>query len=87
MSVQDFYQRIKRDHETTWKFICEVNTKKLVKNAERINRSMLFTKKQIAIPTDESDEEYEVEIKNAEQSRNLSYDSKEADNFYNTFDD
>jgi len=44
MPVLDFYQRIKRDHEDTWKLIREINEKKHVKNPERIAQDMLFTK-------------------------------------------
>jgi hypothetical protein len=46
MPVEDFYQRIKRDHEDTWNMIMEINSKKHVKNPERITHKMLYIKPQ-----------------------------------------
>ena len=47
MTVEDFYQRIKRDHEDTWQLIKEINKTKLVKNPERINHNMIYRKHDI----------------------------------------
>jgi len=44
--VEDFYHRIKRDHENTWKLIDEINKKKLVKHPTTINKTMLFKKQE-----------------------------------------
>jgi len=44
LTIEDFYLKVKRDNENTWKLIDEINKKKLVLHPESININMLFKK-------------------------------------------